>query len=95
MRYSIRQEASVQDTKLTIRVPRDVLEGAKDYAHRNRTTLTRLVSEYLRRLGAERDPLAEAPTVRRLAGALSPRASVDDYRVYLEEKYGSRSTSAD
>ena len=85
----------MQDTKLTIRVPRDVLEEAKEYAQRNRTTLTRLVSEYLRRLADERSLLAEAPTVRRLAGALSPDVSVDDYRAYLEEKYGSPSPRAD
>jgi len=85
----------VQDTKLTIRIPADVLQQAKGYAHRNRTTLTRLVSEYLRRLADEGDPLAEAPTVRRLAGTLLPDVSVADYRVYLEKKYGSRSPGAD
>jgi hypothetical protein len=85
----------MQDTKLTIRVPRDVLEEAKGYALRNRTTLTRLVSEYLRQLADERSLLAEAPTVRRLAGVLSPEVSVDDYRAYLEEKYGSQPTCAD
>jgi hypothetical protein len=84
----------MQDTKLTVRVPRDVLEEAKGYARRNRTTLTRLVSEYLHRLGDERDPLADAPTVRRLAGALSPEVSLDDYRSHLEEKYGSPSPRA-
>jgi hypothetical protein len=85
----------MQDTKLTIRIPRDVLEEAKGYAHRNRTTLTRLVSEYLRRLADEKNPLAEAPTVRRLAGLLSPDVSVADYRAYLEEKYGDPSSRAD
>ena len=85
----------MQDTKLTVRVPRDVLEDAKGYAHRNRTTLTRLVSEYLRRLADEKGPLADAPTVRRLAGALSSDVSVADYRAYLEEKYGGRPPRAD
>ena len=85
----------MQDTRLTVRISRDVLEDAGGYAHRNRATLTRLVSEYLRRLEDEGDPLAEAPTVRRLAGALSPGVFVDDYRVYLEEKYGNRSPRAD
>ena len=85
----------MQDTKLTIRVPRDVLEEAKGYALRNRTTLTRLVSEYLRHLADEKSPLAEAPSVRRLAGVLSADVSEADYRTYLEEKYGSRSPRAD
>jgi hypothetical protein len=78
----------MERTKLTIRVDRDLLEGAKRYANEHSTTLTRLVSEYLRQLNVQDDPLADAPIVRRLSGTLSQEASVDDYREYLEEKYG-------
>jgi hypothetical protein len=49
----------MERTKLTIRVDRDLLEGAKRYANEHDTTLTRLVSEYLRRLSARDDPLAD------------------------------------
>jgi hypothetical protein len=78
----------MEDTKLTVRVPRDLLEGAKRYAHENRTTLTRLISSYLHQLAAKSDPLADAPIVRRLSGTLSQETSVEDYRSYLERKYG-------
>jgi Family of unknown function (DUF6364) len=78
----------MEDTKLTIRVSRDLLEGAKQYARENRTTLTRLVSAYLRQLTALGDPLADAPIVRRLSGILSQDASVEEYQRYLERKYG-------
>jgi hypothetical protein len=78
----------MEKTKLTVRIPRDVLEGAKRYARENRTTLTRLVSEYLRQLTAQNDPLANAPIVQRLSGTLSQAVSVEDYREYLERKYG-------
>ena len=78
----------MEKTKLTVRVPRNVLEGAKRYARENRTTLTRLVSEYLRRLTAQSDPLADAPIVQRLSGTLSQDVSPEDYREYLELKYG-------
>ena len=78
----------MEKTKLTIRVRRDWLEGAKRYARDNNTTLTRLVSEYLHRLTAERDPLSDAPTVQRLSGMLSQDISVADYQNYLEQKYG-------
>ena len=78
----------MEKTKLTIRVPRDLLEGAKRYASENNTTLTRLVSEYLRRLTIEKDPLSNAPIVQRLSGVLSQDISVEDYREYLELKYG-------
>ena len=80
----------MEKTKLTVRLPRDLLEGAKRYAKEHDTTLTRLVSEYLRQLGTQDDPLADAPAVRRLSGILSPDASVEDYRKYLEKKYGSQ-----
>jgi len=75
-------------TKLTVRVPRAVVEDAKDYARTHDTTLTRLISEYLKRLSADTDFLAGAPIVRRLSGTLPPEASVDEYHRYLEEKYG-------
>jgi hypothetical protein len=78
----------MEKTKLTVRVPRDVLEGAKHYARENRTTMTRLISEYLRRLTAQSDPLADAPIVQRLSGTLSQDVSVEDYREYLERKHG-------
>ncbi len=75
-------------TKLTIRVPGKVLEDAKRYAREHDTTLTRLVSEYLRRVSTKGDPLAAAPIVRRLSGALSPYVTIEDYRKHLEAKYG-------
>jgi hypothetical protein len=80
----------MEDTKLTIRVPRDLLEGAKRYASANHTTLTRLISEYLRQLSLQDDPLADAPIVRRLSGTLSQEVSEEDYGHYLERKYGSQ-----
>ena len=78
----------MEKTKLTVRVPRDFLEGAKRYANEHDTTLTRLVSEFLRQLSIQDDPLASAPAVRRLSGSLSPDASIEDYRHYLDDKYG-------
>ena len=79
----------MESTKLTVRVPRNVLEEAKRYARENQTTLTRLISEYLRQLNPENDPLANAPIVQRLSGTLSQNVSVEDYRQHLESKYGS------
>ena len=78
----------MQETKLTVRVSREVLDGAKRYARENDTTLTRLVEEYLRRLTVQTDPLVNAPIVQRLSGSLSPSASPEDYRHHLDEKYG-------
>lgn len=83
----------MQKTKLTIRVPQDLLHGAKQYAEEHNTTLTRLVSEYLRQLSAHRSFLGDAPTVRRLSGTLSSAASVEEYPRYLEQKYAGQDQS--
>ena len=53
----------MEKTKLSVRVWRDLLEGAKRYAGENDTTLTRLISEFLRQLTAQSDPLTNAPIV--------------------------------
>lgn len=76
------------DTKLTVRVPRNLLENAKRYAQAHNTTLTQLISAYLERIPNELEPLDQAPVVRQLTGMLSAEASIEDYHKHLEEKYG-------
>lgn len=78
----------MERTKLTIRVPKALLDEAKRYAREHRTTLTRLVSEYLRQLGTQGSALTDAPLVRRLSGSLPQDAAIEDHRAYLEEKHG-------
>jgi hypothetical protein len=85
----------MESTKLTIRIPRKVLERAKQYAREHQTSLTRLVSEYLQQLPVENDPLVDAPIVQRLSGLVSSDVSIEDYQQYLEEKYGNQAQSAD
>lgn len=82
-------------TKLTIRIPTDVLERAKSFAEVNHTSVSRLVSHYLSRLPIEDDFLKDAPIVRSLIGALSPETTVEDYWRYIDEKYGNGFESTD
>ena len=77
----------MQETKLTVRVPRDLLENVKHYAAQNNTTLTNLIVAYLRSLPVQA-PLEDAPIVRWLSGTLSQEVSVQDYKKHLEEKFG-------
>ena len=74
-------------TKLTIRIPKTVLENAKLFANENKTTLTRLISGYLENLARYNEPLKNAPIVRRLSGTLSPDVDIEDYERHLEEKH--------
>jgi len=77
----------MEETKLTVRVPRELLENVKHYAAQNLTTLTKLIEAYLRRIPVQH-PLENAPIVRGLSGALSPEGTTQDYRKHLAEKYG-------
>lgn len=77
----------MEQTKLTVRVPRDLLENLKRYAAENNTTLTDLIEAYLRRIPVQ-ERLNNAPIVRRLTGILPENLSIDDYRKHLEDKYG-------
>ena len=77
----------MNETKLTVRVPRKLIEKVKRYAAQNQTTVTDLIEGYLETL-PEVGALREAPIVQRLSGILSSNVTNDDYRNHLEEKYG-------
>jgi hypothetical protein len=77
----------MEQTKLTVRVSRELLENVKQYAARNNTTLTNLIEAYLQRVPRQ-EPLENAPIVRRLSGTLPNDLSVQEYREHLEDKYG-------
>ena len=76
----------MNETKLTVRVRRDLLEKAKRYAAQNNTTLTNLIEAYLQNIPAE-GCLKDAPIVIRLSGILSICISIEDYHKHLEKKY--------
>jgi hypothetical protein len=76
----------MEQTKLTVRVPRDLLENVKRYAAQNNTTITDLIEAYLRRIPAQ-ESLEDAPIVRRLSGILAKSVTVRDYHKHLDEKY--------
>lgn len=85
----------MEKTKITIRVPRHLVEAAKDYASRHDTSLTSLISEYLRKLSKEEIETSDAPIVKRLTGVLPSHVKSEEYRLYLEEKHGGQNTGAD
>jgi len=74
-------------TKLTVRVDERWIEAAKRYAARRQTTLSRLISEYLRTLAMPDAPEVDAPVLRRLAGILPADVDSEAHRRYLEEKH--------
>jgi hypothetical protein len=81
----------MNDTKLTVRVSRDLLKNAKDFAAVHHTTLTQLINTYLQQIPAKTVLLDNAPIVRQLSGILSSHVSPEDYKKHLDEKYGKNS----
>jgi len=75
------------DTKLTVRVSKELLENLKQFARAKDTTVTKLIEAYLQRIPPE-SRMQQAAIVRRLSGMLSTNVSVEDYKQHLEEKYG-------
>jgi hypothetical protein len=76
----------VPKTKLTLSVEKTLIERARRFSERNETTISRLVSEFLARLGDEHR--GAAPITARLRGVLPPEAGIGEYRGHLDEKYG-------
>ena len=74
--------------KLTLRVDSRWIDPAKEYAKRHNTSLSRLISEFLRNLSNETESFKQPPVLKRLSGILPSDVSVDEYEAHLDEKYG-------
>lgn len=77
----------MNETKLTVRVPSELLENIRKYAKKNDTTISELIKGYLRRFPGK-DTGGQTPIVSRLSGVVSQRVAMKDYSTHLEEKYG-------
>jgi uncharacterized protein YbcI len=76
----------MESTKLTIRIPKTRLGKAKIFAKQSKTSLSRLVNEFLGHL-PENNQLQNSHIVSRLSGILSPEATIANYKNHLEKKY--------
>ena len=72
--------------KLTLSVDPQVVQQAKRYARAQRTSVSRLVEDYLQILSRARLDTAEAPVLRELRGLLR-RGSTSSYRRHVRLKY--------
>ena len=78
----------MQKTKLTLRVDEPIVEAAKAYARQHNTSLSKLVSEYLRALVREEGSSAQTPILQELTNILPAETSTQEYYTHLEDKYG-------
>ncbi len=80
------------DSKLTLKLDREVIEKAKRYAKRQGVSLSQLVESYLRRLAEAEEPLQKERTgiAAELAGLFAGVEIGDakeEYVDYLIKKY--------
>jgi hypothetical protein len=79
------------DTKLTLKLEQDIIEKAKDYAKLRKTSLSKLIENYLQRITNEpRESEKITPLVKSLTGVLKLPEDFDHkkaYADYLTAKY--------
>ena len=75
------------DTKLTLKLDKEIIERAKLYARNNNTSLSKLIENMLSRMtSSNEDDVKITPLVESLSGIINPK-EIDDYSDYLAEKY--------
>jgi hypothetical protein len=79
------------NVKLTLSLDKKVIDQAKKYARRNRTSLSKLIESYLGKVTAvEKEELQISPLVRSLSGVIDSAGLQDrkkGYTDYLAGKY--------
>jgi macrodomain Ter protein organizer (MatP/YcbG family) len=79
------------DAKLTLKLEQSVIEKAKDYAKRQKTSLSRLIENYLLDVTDKENAQEKiTPLVRSLSGIIDLPDDYDhkkDYADYLAKKY--------
>ena len=77
------------DAKLTLKLNKEIIERAKQYAQDKNTSLSKLIENILYKVTDKTSFQTEiTPLVDGLSGILYlDKTDEDDYRDYLEEKY--------
>ena len=73
--------------RLTVVVEAQWIDAAKEYARRHNTSLSRLISAYLRGIALHQESPESGPILCRLAGILPTDVSRCEYRSNLEENH--------
>jgi hypothetical protein len=80
------------DTKLTLKLNQEIIEKAKKYASKQKTSLSRLIESYLQSLTTDKkqDDFEISPFVKSISTGKSISTDLDykkEYSDYIEEKY--------
>ena len=80
------------NAKLTLQLDKAIIDYAKEFAAQNRTSLSKMIERYFRRIKKERTAQEEAisPLVKELSGSFRVKGEVDEKKLkksYLSKKY--------
>ena len=78
------------ETKLTLKLNKDVIERAKQYAAKNKISLSKLIEKYLDTVAADKRKTSISPTVESLIGVVELPEDFDykeELSDYIAEKY--------
>ncbi len=89
--YIFVRKNDTMDTKLTLKLEQAIIEKAKDYAKMRKTSLSKLIANYLQRITNEPNESEKiTPLVKSLSGIIKLPKDFDDkkaYTDYLASKY--------
>jgi len=78
----------METVKLTVRLPKNDLEFAKQYAQAHRITVTELIDRCLRSLRGRAGVIHIHPEVEKITGLIPPDVDAQaEYREHVIEKY--------
>lgn len=80
------------ETKLTLKIKQQVIRQAKKYAQKRKTSLSKLVENYLQKISntkGDQDDHPITPLVKSLSGVLKETelGNQDSYTEFLQKKY--------
>ncbi|GGH29206.1 hypothetical protein FAZ19_20750 [Sphingobacterium alkalisoli] len=78
------------NTKLTLNLEKNIIESAKDYAKHNKTSLSKLIENYLKSLTEKEENTTVSPLVESLTGIIPQEPEKKykkEYADYLNKKY--------
>jgi hypothetical protein len=77
------------ETKLTLKLKKKTIEKGKAFARKKKTSLSKLIENYIEKVTDEPDDVEISPLVKSLSGVIknSEGQSKSDYTKFLKKKY--------
>lgn len=76
------------ETKLTLKLKKRTIERGKAFAKKRKTSLSRLIENYLDKITIDKDEIEITPLVKSLTGVITGKAAKkNDYADFLRKKY--------